>query len=103
MMMQTPKCYNIVLVEPPGFEHTPVFAEVARLLDASLRSLGHQTEIRLNQFRDDTINIILGYQMVLMTEELKQAPFIIYQLEQLSPTDERFKGEWLNLLRMASD
>jgi hypothetical protein len=93
--------YNIVLVQPQGFKHTPVFADVARLLEASLHSLGYQCQTDVNHFDHSAINVLLGYHMVIADESLKRSPYIVYQLEQLTRSDQRFNERWLQLLSMA--
>jgi hypothetical protein len=93
--------YNIVLVQPKGYEHTPVFVEVARLLSASLTDLGHPCNVSVNTLYPNAINILLGYQMAEEIKRIQGYPFIIYQLEQLLPGDARFRQTWLDLLPRA--
>jgi hypothetical protein len=92
--------YNIVMAHIPGFAHTAVLADVARLLQASLNSLGHSCQISVNQHQADATNILIGYHTQQPRPELRRMQLIIYQLEQLS-ADERFRQEWLDVLGMA--
>ncbi len=94
--------YNIVLIRPPGFEHSAVFLEVAKLLSASLQSLSLPCTFHINGPDRDAVNILLGYHMLPDPSLLEGSVNIIYQLEQLSDSDKRFNEKWLNLMKKAA-
>jgi hypothetical protein len=96
-----PKRYNIVLVQPPNVRSTGAFAEVVRLLHASLQSLGYPCDVSTNDIRKDHTNILIGYQLTAPNPVMRNFPVVIYQLEQLTRSNERFCDQWLEMLSLA--
>ena len=94
--------FNIVMINPPGFEHTAVFYDVARLLAMSLNSLGHRVAVNVNVFAESAINIVLGYQLLDRVSHLQNIRWIPYQLEQFSKLEEPFKSHWIKILGHAT-
>jgi hypothetical protein len=93
--------FNIVLVEHPRFKHAvAVFHDLARLLAASLRSLGHSASVQVNATDRGAMNLILGYHAAAAPSGVRWIP---YQLEQLSETNERLNPHWLGVLRQAPE
>jgi hypothetical protein len=91
--------FNIVLVEHVRFKHAvAVFHDLARLLAASLDSLGHPGTAQVNVVEPKAMNIILGYHAAHAPVGV---PWIPYQLEQLSEGNERLQPHWLEVLRQA--
>jgi hypothetical protein len=52
--------FQVVLIEPPGYQHTLALAEIAETLVLGLRALGHQARATINAFAPDALNIVLG-------------------------------------------
>lgn len=95
--------YNIVLVEPEGYEHSGAFGEIAELLSSSLRSLGLSAQVRKNYIDQEATNVILGYQLLPRPAELQSSRHIIYQLEQLSDREGWFEPRLLEMLTAADE
>jgi GT2 family glycosyltransferase len=98
-----PDRFNILLVEPPGYAHAGVFDELADLLAHSLRSMGHIAQIQRNYAERDSLNIVLGYNLLPNPAELRKVPHVIYQLEQLSDQEGWFRPELFEVLRFADE
>jgi hypothetical protein len=93
--------FNIVLVEHAQFKHAvSVFYDLARLLGASLGSLGQPATVKVNIVEPEATNIILGYHAAAAPTGFRWIP---YQLEQLSEANERFQPHWLDVLRQAPE
>jgi len=93
--------FNIVLVEHPRFKHAvAVFHDLARLLSASLGSLGHWARVQVNATDPGAMNLILGYHAAAAPVGVRWIP---YQLEQLSEANERINPHWLQVLRQAPE
>ena len=95
------RAFNIFVPSPPGWTHGPLFMEIAELLQLSLQSLGHAAKVMVNTFDADMTNIVLGHHMFDDPYYLKQAPCIVYQLEQLPAADESLREKWLAALKQA--
>jgi GT2 family glycosyltransferase len=93
--------YNVVIIEPTGFEHSLAFLEVGELLVESLRTLGVSAKLQVNRFESNAINIVLGYQLLTDPSILRNYRHIIYQLEQLSTEEGWFRGELLEFFTYA--
>jgi hypothetical protein len=97
------KSYRVVIVVPPGYQHSLCFAEVAMLLKNSLISCGYSCDIVVNDFSKDRVNIVLGYHLLEPDPGLKAFNFIVYQLEQLSSADTAFAQKAKQILLYAKD
>lgn len=95
--------YNIVVLQPRGNVHSLAFLEIARLLFESMKSLGLTCTFHVNQPIRSVTNIILGYHLLTSPGDMRSSPAIIYQLEQLSPSDARFNQRWLDLMGHAAE
>src|SRR5438034_8376363 len=73
--------FNIAIATPPGFEHSVVFFDLARLLQLSLQTLGHDAKISYGQVDDTATNIALGYHLIGNPAGVRD--LIVYQLEPL--------------------
>ncbi len=75
--------YQVVLIRPPGYQHSDAFQEVMIMLKYGIESLGYPVVVTENEFSTTNINIILGSH--LLTSDLVAkipASSIIYNLEQ---------------------
>lgn len=81
--------FRVCTISPEGYVHSRCFEEIARLLEASLRSLGHECDQSLNELSRSAQNILLGYHLFPPDAELPGISYILYQLEPL--TAERVK------------
>ncbi len=76
--------YNVVLLQPRGFAPSYSFLEVGRLLVHSLRSLGLDCHLSVNNLAANAVNVLLGYHLLPgLLPTLTQTDYIVYQLEQL--------------------
>jgi hypothetical protein len=96
--MKTP--FNIAIVEHPEFRHVAVFHDLARLLSASLQTLGHAVTVQTNRTEGNAVNIVLGYQW---GQAAPGAYWIPFQLEQLSDQNDRLYPQWIQVLRAAPE
>jgi len=83
-----PMRFHIVHVVPnPTLHGLYGYREVIETLQWGLASLGHPTTVAENAFAEDSVNIVLGFQM-LSDAELERAPpdTIVYNFEQLPGT-----------------
>jgi hypothetical protein len=95
--------FNIVFIQPSGFPHGGVYLDLARLLQFSLESLGHEVEVNFNLFSPNRINIVLGYHMLANVELLRGLRWIPYQLEQLDVHNDTHTRYWLKILAEAKE
>lgn len=93
--------YNVVIVEPDGYEHSGAFLEVAELFVASLQSLGFSARLQRSHLDAGATNIILGYNLLPSARTLRRTRHIIVQLEQLSDREGWFRPELLEVLASA--
>ncbi|MBC7473965.1 MAG: hypothetical protein H7263_06705 [Candidatus Sericytochromatia bacterium] len=82
---------NIVLIEPPNFEHSRVYEEIITLYYECIKDLGHEVIKSINIFKQDYLNIIIAYQFLEYFPQMSQLKYIVVQLEQLS-----FSGGWFD-------
>lgn len=92
--------FNIAIVEHPEFKHVAVFHDLARLLSASLQTLGHAVTVQTNRTEGNAVNIVLGYQW---GQAAPGAYWIPFQLEQLSEQNDRLHPQWIQALRKAPE
>ena len=81
-----PSRFHIVHVVPdPRLHGLYGYREVIETLQWGLTSLGHETTVAENEFADDCINIVFGFQM-LSDAQLETVPpdTIVYNFEQLT-------------------
>lgn len=75
--------YQIVIIRPPGYQHSDGFREVATTLKYGIERLGYHVVITENDFSATSINIILGAHLIT-ADLIDKIPLssIIYNLEQ---------------------
>jgi hypothetical protein len=95
--------FNIAPIQPPGFRSASALGELSRLLQVSLHSLGYDCEVRPNDIRHDSVNIVLGYQLLPLDTVLSEYPVIIYQLEQWTAANQRYREHWLERLSLVRE
>ena len=66
------------------------FEEVAQLLAASFADLGFSPTVAENRLQAGCTNILLGYHLVEDPSRLAGLDYVVFQLEQLSASPERF-------------
>lgn len=93
--------YNVVVVEPDGYEHSGAFLEVAELLVHSLESLGRHARLQKNHLDSGATNVLLGYHLLPSAGNLRLVRHILVQLEQLSEREGWFRPHHLEVLRSA--
>ena len=94
---------SVCLIQPENYPHWQAFLEVAQLLCASFESLGHRCPLRMNWVEPGALNIVIGYHF-LEPEHIasfSHAPFIFYQLEQLSANEGWLTADRERVLRAA--
>ncbi len=81
-----PSRFHIVHVVPdPRLHGLYGYREVIETLQWGLTSLGHETTVAENEFADDCINIVFGFQMLSDAQlETVPADTIVYNFEQLT-------------------
>jgi hypothetical protein len=97
------KAYRIVLISPPGYTHAFCFRELAVLLKASLEQNGMVCDMAVNQPHPQRVNIVLGYHLLPLSDELRHFTFVPFQLEQLSEREGLFSPKTKQLLNMAEE
>ena len=76
--------FNLCLVKPEGYVHSDAFWELAELLAYSLRDLGHDAYISINEFGKDFCNIVFGGHLLSESSTAALPPStIIFNTEQL--------------------
>jgi GT2 family glycosyltransferase len=93
--------FNVVLVQPEGYEHAEAFREVGELITASLRSLGRTARMQTNYLDPAAVNVVLGCNLLPSAGNLRLVRHVIVQLEQLSEREGWFRPELLEMLRGA--
>jgi hypothetical protein len=76
--------FRVCIIVPQGYRHSLCFIEIGFLLKHSLESLGFSCDIALNDLARDRINIVLGWHLIRLVDELAHVRYIPFQLEQLS-------------------
>jgi hypothetical protein len=79
--------FRVVIVAPSNNPHVAAFSEVAIALTTSIRELGYECDLKLNEVSSDSINIILGFHLLSPNDIPQGCKYIVYQLEQLSDTE----------------
>lgn len=97
------KEYAVVQIKPANYVHSQTFDPIAKLLHASLCSLGKKSKIYTNQLFEDKTNIIIGYNLLSpdMISTLDRFRCVIYQLEQLSDKEGWYKPRTAQALKAA--
>ncbi len=87
---------QIVLVEPPGYQHTAALAEMAETLVYGFRALGHSAAAGINGFAAGSLNVVLGAHLLSPAAAAAlPADTVVYNLEQVE--DHLF--EWAPVLK----
>ncbi len=87
--------YNVTLVDPPTYKFAYVLIDICRTIASGIRSLGHRSDLSVNNIDTDSINIIVGTH--LLTEQdltaIRQtgAKYIALHTEWLSPGEPPYK------------
>ena len=79
--------FRVVIIAPSGNPHVAAFSELAVALTSSIREVGHDCELKVNELSNDSINIILGFHLLNKGDIPQGIRYIIYQLEQLSESE----------------
>ena len=79
--------YRVVIIAPQGNPHIEAFSELAILLTLSLRELGFDCDLTLNELDPNALNIILGFHLLTANDIPPTIRYIVYQLEQLSENE----------------
>jgi len=95
--------FQVCIIMPSGYVHSMCFWELAVLLDASLKSLGHESRISMNRLDGTATNILLGYHLIEEEEALKGYRYIPYQLEQLGAEGGWYKDNVRQTLETATE
>jgi hypothetical protein len=95
--------YHICFTCPPGYPHARVFNELFMLLIASIRELGYDCTMEINNLKQDRINILIGYHLISFEEGLKDFQYIPFQLEQLDSDHVFFKKDQKKMLKHSLD
>lgn len=95
--------FNVCKIAINDFHH--LFDDVALSVAASLRDLGYECSMTVNEMRADAINILIGSIMfndALISSHLKQ-PYIVYQMEILDDHQGHLKNypKYLDFLSRA--
>ena len=76
--------YQVVVIEPVGYQHTGVLAELAETLVCGFRALGLPSRLMVNTCSAEALNIILGAHLLdAETAAALPANCAIYNLEQV--------------------
>ena len=95
-----PQDVDIVTIEPAGYPHAAVFAEVAETLQFALRALGYAATWRRNAVRVGVPTIVLGAHLLQPDNaHLLPSGLIIYNLEQIRPGAWATNATYLDRLR----
>jgi hypothetical protein len=88
--------FQIVIIEPPNYQHSGAVAELAETLVFGFRALGYPARVVANVFAADAVNIVLCAHF-LSPQAVGQLPSntVIYNLEQVE--DSLF--QWAPVLR----
>jgi len=62
--------FNVVIISPDGFIHSGAFLELAELINHSLLSLGHESEVTFRTLRANTRPILLNFHTIERYEAL---------------------------------
>jgi len=76
--------FNLCIIRPEGYAHADAFWELTELLAYSLRDLGHDAHISINEYGQDVHNIVFGGHL-LGESSVNALPesTIIFNTEQL--------------------
>lgn len=91
--------FNVVIMQPPGYQFSLSFLEIGELLCYSLNSLGHSSRLQINRFEPEATNIILGYNLLDDPQRIAGHRSVIYQLEQLSLAEGWFNERQKRILQ----
>lgn len=87
---------RIVIIDPPGWDHAGIFAEVAELLAHGFRNAGHAVSIVRNAPSPAALNVILaGFHLTPAMLDGLPTRSVFYNLEQID--DAVF--DWMPILR----
>ncbi len=93
--------FRVCIVVPRGYKHSYAFLEVATLLLLTLRDMGYECDLKLNELASDRVNILLGYHLVSSPDVFNGVRYIPWQLEQLSDKEGVLSDRILNILAKA--
>lgn len=92
--------WRIVLIQPPEYEHSGAFAELAETLLYGLHDLGMEVDLALNECTPTGGNIVLGAHL-LSEHEAKALPdnVVIYNTEQIDEGSSWIGKPYIELLK----
>lgn len=95
--------FNICLIKPNNYVHADAYWELAELLAYSLRDLGYETSININEIETKSQNIIFGCHLLpdseygVITNKNIYYPTIIFNTEQLYLENNTWTNRIFNL------
>lgn len=92
--------FNLCLIKPQGYLHSPAFSELAEVVGYGLMDLGHEVGINVNQIFHDARNIVIGGHL-LPEGAQGQLPksSIVINTEQIFADDLSWKSKIINLCK----
>jgi len=91
--------FNIVIMSPAGYGFSETFSEISETISYGLRRMGHEAEIQINEFQDDSTNIILGAHLIHESAVFGVPPgSIIYNFEQVHGESRWIKPAYVDLV-----
>jgi hypothetical protein len=92
--------FRVVVIVPPGWQHGPIFSEVAETLVLGLRAIGHKAMAAVNQFAPDALNIVMaGFHLTPADFDRIPPRTVVYNLEQLGEDTFRRLPDLMALFR----
>lgn len=78
--------FALIMLDPPGFEHAGIFAEVIETLQHGLRALGHDAVMARNTCFADCINVLFAAHLLPYFPGFAPPPgTVIFNLEPVIP------------------
>ena len=78
--------FALIMLDPPGFEHAGIFAEVIETLQHGLRALGHEAVMARNTCFADCINVLFAAHLLPYFPGFTPPPgSVIFNLEPVIP------------------
>lgn len=92
---------NLCLISPPGYTHVAAFSELMEVMQRSLRRLGCNVSLGLNELKHAAVNIVFGAHLIGDQAEITSFPdtTVIFNLEQMRGSGLLNQKPYLDLLQ----
>lgn len=91
-------CFNVTILQPPGYTPSLVFLEAAEHVLHILRRLGHKADFHKNRILPGVVNVVFGAHLKMPEQIQYPKETVIFNTEQLTSNSSFVDQDYLKLL-----